>query len=254
MMVNIRSRWEIEAIRRSCKVVSDCLNMLREYIKPGVNTKMLDELANRYIISCGARPAFYGYRGFPASTCISINDELVHGIPSVSRVLCEGDCVTIDVGVEMAGYFGDGAVTYNVGEVNNNVKRLMEAGKKALFDSILEAKIGGHLYDISAKIEEVAKSFSYTVAIEYTGHGIGTNLHEQPSVPNYGKSGTGLKLRRGMVMAIEPMIISGSNKLLVADNGWTVYTADRSLCVHYEHTIALTENGTDILTKDIIFD
>jgi methionyl aminopeptidase len=254
MRINIRSRWEIEAIKRSCKVVSDCLNMLGDYIESGVNTKMLDNLANEYILKSGARPAFNGYRGYPASTCISVNNELVHGIPSSEKVLNEGDCITIDVGVEMAGYYGDGALTYAVGEVSSELRMLMEAGKRALLESINEAKIGGHLYDISAKIEEIAKSSNYSVAIEYTGHGIGTNLHEQPSVPNYGRSGTGPVLRRGMVMAIEPMIISGSNKLLVADNGWTVYTADGSLCVHYEHTIAFTENGVDILTKDIIFD
>jgi len=254
MSINIRSKWEIEAIRRSCKIVSDCLNMLREYIKPGVNTKMFDDLADEYILKSGARPAFNGYRDYPASICVSVNNELVHGIPESEKVLDEGDCITIDVGVEMAGYYGDGAATYPVGKINDGLRRLMEVGKRALLESINEAKIGCHLYDISAKIEEIAKLYNYSVAIEYTGHGIGTNLHEQPSVPNYGRRGTGPILRRGMVMAIEPMIISGSNKLLVADNNWTVYTADGSLCVHYEHTIALTENGVDILTKDIIFD
>lgn len=253
MRINIRSKWEIEAIRRSCIIVKDVLNLLYELLQPGVKTKELDSKAEEYIMRSGGKPAFKGYRGFPATICVSINNELVHGIPDSRRVINEGDLVSIDVGVEIGGYYGDAAVTYAVGEVGDNIVKLMRAGQKSLMKAIENAKVGGCLYDISASIEEIAKSEGYSVAIEYTGHGIGTALHEPPSVPNYGVRGTGPKLKKGMVLAIEPMIIDGSNNLVVANDGWTVYTEDGSMCVHYEHTVAITEEGADILTDGIIW-
>lgn len=252
--INIRGRAEIKAIQKSCICVAEVLRLLKEEIKPGVDTLTLDRLAGEYIRKKQGRPAFKGYKpsfansGFPANICVSVDNELVHGIPDRNRILEDGQIVSVDVGVEMNGFYGDAAFTYKVGEVDEEKERLMKATYEALLRSIEFATAENNLYDISNTIENVSKERGYKVVKSYTGHGIGTSLHEPPSVPNYGKRGTGPKLRKGMVMAIEPMFINGDDGLRVLDDGWTVATTNGSLCAHYELTIAVGQDKPQILT------
>lgn len=242
-----RSTAEIEKIRESGRIVADTLNMLEGHLRPGIKTIDLDALAEDFIRSRGGRPAFKGYYGFPATLCVSINNEVVHGIPG-ERELQPGDLVSVDCGVEKEGYYGDHAKTYTIGEVSSGIRKLIDVTRESLQQGIAMAKTGNHLYDIGHAVQEYAESQGFSVIRKLVGHGIGTQLHEEPQVPNYGKAGTGPVLKAGMVIAIEPMINEGDYNVYTGDDGWTVFTADGKLSAHFEHTIGITKDGPDILT------
>ena len=229
--------------------MADTLQMVGKHIEPGISTLKLDELAEQFITSRDARPAFKGYYGFPATLCISINEEVVHGIPSEERLLQEGDLVSIDCGAEKNGYYGDHAITFTVGDdVANGRMKLIDITKEALKRGIEQAVSGNHLYDIGHAVQSIAEEAGFGVVRQLVGHGIGTQLHEEPQVPNYGKAGTGPPLKSGMVFAIEPMLTEGSYDVYTGDDGWTVYTKDGKAAAHFEHTVAITDNGPEILS------
>jgi methionyl aminopeptidase len=246
-MITLRTKAEIEKIRQAGRIVAEVLQDLRRMAVPGVTTRELDRYAEAKIRSKGAVPTFKGYRGFPASICTSINDEVVHGIPS-DRKLREGDILGIDCGATLHGYVGDAAITVAVGEVPEEVRRLIAAAEEALYVAIKQARVGNRLHDVSHAVQAHAESRGYSVVRDYCGHGVGTRMHEDPQVPNFGKPGTGPKLRSGLVLAIEPMLNVGSHEVEVAEDGWTVMTADGELSAHFEHTIAVTEAGPFVLT------
>lgn len=246
-MIRLRTRAEIEKIRRSGRIVAEVLRDLRQMIVPGITTRELDRYAEAKIRSKGAYPTFKGYRGFPASICTSINEEIVHGIPS-ERKLREGDIIGIDCGATLEGYVGDAAMTVIVGDAPDRIKQLVADAEAALYRAINRAWVGNRLHDISYAVQEYAEARGYGIVREYCGHGVGTRMHEDPQVPNYGKPGTGPKLRPGLVVAIEPMLNLGTDDVVVAGDGWTVLTADRKPSAHFEHTIAVTETGPMILT------
>jgi methionyl aminopeptidase len=246
-MIIIKSSREIEQLKRSNAIVAEVFEKLKGMIHPGVTTKELDEVAEEYILLKGARPAFKGYRGFPATLCISINEEVVHGIPS-QRQLKEGDIVSLDVGVNFVGYFGDAAITLPVGEIDSEAKRLLEVTEKALSIGIEKAKIGNRLFDISFAIQRWVESHGFSVVRDFVGHGIGRDLHEEPQVPNFGAPHQGPRLEKGMVFALEPMVNEGTYEVRILSDGWTVVTADGKRSAHFEHTIAITEDGTEILS------
>ena len=245
--ITIKSSREIGLMRQSASVLARSLETLIDAIKPGMTTKECDKIAERAIRNQGATPAFKGYRGFPASLCISVNDEIVHGIPS-DRVLLDGDIVSIDLGAIVEGYYSDSALTLPVGTPGEVGQKLIDVGAEALRAGIAQALIGKKIGDISESIETVVKSYNLQVVREYVGHGIGQQLHEEPSVPNYKMPSKGPTLRPGMVLAIEPMVVAGNWKTTVMDDDWTVVTADGKLSSHFEHTVAITENGPEILT------
>jgi methionyl aminopeptidase len=246
-MIHIKTPKEIEIMRQSNRLAAQVLQKLREAIKPGVTTKELDHLAERLIKAAGAQPAFQGYRGYPASLCVSINEEVVHGIPG-HRQLKQGEIVSLDVGVFLNEYYGDAAITVPVGKVNEEVARLLEVSQQALAKGIEQAKDGNRLLDISFAIQSWAESHGFSVVRDFVGHGIGRNLHEDPQVPNFGPPHHGTRLRPGMVLAIEPMINVGTWEVKVLDDGWTVVTTDGRISAHFEHTIAITEETADILS------
>jgi methionyl aminopeptidase len=246
-MIIIKSSREIEQLKRSNAIVAEVFEKLKGMIHPGVTTKELDEVAEEYILLKGARPAFKGYRGFPATLCISINEEVVHGIPS-QRQLKEGDIVSLDVGVNFVGYFGDAAITLPVGEIDPEAKRLLEVTEKALTIGIEKAKIGNRLFDISFAIQRWVESQGFSVVRDFVGHGIGRDLHEEPQVPNFGAPHQGPRLEKGMVFALEPMVNEGTYEVRVLSDGWTVVTADGKRSAHFEHTIAITDDGAEILS------
>jgi methionyl aminopeptidase len=248
-MIVLKSRHEIELMRQAGHIVGMVLAEMRNVVRPGITTKELDTIAERIIVKAGAKPAFKGYAGFPATICASINEEIVHGIPSKRRVLKEGDIISVDVGSIYKGWYGDAAITLPVGKVSKEAERLLEVTKGSLEAAIAKAVPGNYLGDISATVQQYVESRGFSVIREYTGHGIGRELHEEPQVLNYGNPGTGVRLRPGMTMAIEPMVSAGSYKTRVLRDGWTVVTQDGSLTAHFEHTIAITDNGTEILTK-----
>ncbi len=249
MNIVYKSKAEIEKIRASSRLVAETLQRLSEAIQPGRTTIELDRLAESCVTKHGAVPAFKGYRGFPASVCVSINEEVVHGIPSPSRRLEEGDIVSLDFGVLKDGYYGDAALTVPVGDVSDEAQRLLRIARESLYNGIDQAKEGAHLGDISHAIQQHAEGAGYFVVRAFVGHGIGAHLHEAPQVPNFGPPGQGPTLRPGMVLAIEPMVNAGTHDVRTLDDKWTVVTADRSLSAHFEHTIAITNNGTEILTQ-----
>lgn len=249
MNIVYKSKAEIEKIRASSRLVAETLQRLSEAIQPGRTTIELDRLAESCVTKHGAVAAFKGYRGFPASVCVSINEEVVHGIPSPSRRLEEGDIVSLDFGVLKDGYYGDAALTVPVGEVSDEAQRLLRIARESLYNGIDQAKEGAHLGDISHAIQKHAEGAGYFVVRAFVGHGIGAHLHEAPQVPNFGPPGQGPTLRPGMVLAIEPMVNAGTHDVRTLDDKWTVVTADRSLSAHFEHTIAITNNGTEILTQ-----
>jgi len=222
--------------------------MLREYIKPGVTTAELDEIAYRFILKHGAKPSFKGYRGFPASICASVNDEIVHGIPS-ARELEQGDIISVDLGVIYKGYQGDSAFTAGVGEIGEETQSLLAATEAALYAGVEQARPGNRLGDVSAAIERAAIAYGYSVVREYVGHGIGRQMHEDPSIPNFGEPGQGPLLRSGMTLALEPMVTMGDWQTKVLGDHWTVVTRDGNLSAHFEHTVAITSNGPEILTR-----
>ncbi len=247
-MIIIKSPDEIEKIRRACVIVADALEGLRERVRPGVNTLALDEFAEKFILSCGGRPAFKGYRGYPATLCASVNDQVVHGLPSRSVVLREGDIISLDLGVTLDGYYGDAAITLPVGRVTSAAERLINTAEEALKLGIEAARPGGRLYDISSAIQGHAESRGYSVVRDFVGHGIGKSLHEDPQIPNFGEPGRGPRLKAGMVLAIEPMINEGVSGTVILDDRWTVVTADGRLSAHFEHTVAVMPDGPRILT------
>jgi len=246
-MVILKSEREIEQLKRSNVMVAEVFEKLRGMIQPGITTKELDQVAEEYILLKGARPAFKGYRGFPATLCISINDEVVHGIPGQRR-LKEGDIVSLDVGVNYLGYFGDAAITFPVGEVDPEAKRLLDVTEKALYIGIEKAKVGNRLFDISYAIQSWVESHGFSVVRDFVGHGIGRELHEEPQIPNFGMPHQGPRLGKGMVFALEPMVNEGTYEVRVLSDGWTVVTADGKRSAHFEHTIAITDNGAEILS------
>lgn len=246
-MVIIRKPDEIERIRESNLIVAEVLSSLKQEVKVGVTTKELDEYCEELVRKWGAKPAFKGYRGYPYALCTSINDEVVHGMPSHRR-LKEGDIVSLDFGVYYKGYYGDAAITVPVGEVSREAKRLIRVTEEALYRGIEEAQAGKRLGDISAAVQNHVERAGFSVVRDFVGHGIGTELHEDPQIPNFGTPGRGVMLREGMVLAIEPMVNSGTYRVKVLDDGWTVVTEDGSLSAHFEHSVAITANGPDILS------
>ena len=246
-MINIRTPQEIEIMRQNNRLVAHVLQKLREAIKPGITTKELDQLAEGAIREAGATPAFKGYRGYPASLCVSINEEVVHGIPGPRR-LQEGEIVSLDVGAYRNGYYGDAAITVPVGKVTEQAARLLEVSQQALTKGIEQATHGNRLLDISHAIQSWVESQGFSVVRDFVGHGIGRALHEDPQVPNFGPPHHGPRLRPGMILAIEPMINVGTWEVKVLEDGWTVVTADRSLSAHFEHTIAISDGEPDILS------
>ena len=254
-MVTIKSKREIELMKEACKVVALTYEKLEKEIKPGMTTFEIDQLAEKTMRSLGAVPAEKGYdsgiRGvpkFPASICISINDEVIHGIPSKNRIIKDGDVVSIDTVALKDGFNGDAARTFIVGKASKEAQRLVDVTKQAFFEGIKFAKPGYRIGDISHAIGEYVRSQGYSVVREFQGHGIGREMHEDPGIPNYGKAGRGMKIEPGMTLAIEPMVIQGKPNILELDDGWTIITEDGSLAAHYENTILITENEPEVLT------
>jgi len=243
----IYTREEISSIKKSNQIVTKVLAGLKRMITPGVQTKELDEYAEMTVKEMNAIPAFKGYRGYPASLCTSINEEIVHGIPS-SRRLREGDIISIDFGVLYEGYYGDAAVTYPVGEITPKAKKLIKAAEETFYKGMEQMKPGKRISDISSAIQSHVESQGFSVIRAFVGHGIGLSLHEEPQVPNFGLPGRGPKIKSGMVLAIEPMIAMGDWDVEILDDNWTAITRDRSLSAHYEHTVAITEKGPEILS------
>lgn len=247
-MVILKSPQEIERLRVSNQIVAEVLEDLKELIQPGVTTRDLDRYAEELTLKKGAKPAFKGYMGYPSSLCVSVNSEVVHGIPS-DRVLNEGDIVSLDFGSYYDGYYGDSAMTLPVGGISGNAKRLIKITNEALYKGIEEARTSNRLGDISAAVQEHVESAGFSVVRDFVGHGIGQKLHEEPQIPNFGVRGRGISLKAGMVFAIEPMVNEGTYQVKVLKDGWTVVTSDGKLSAHFEHTIAITEDGPDILSK-----
>ena len=246
-MISIKSDHEIELLRIAGKIVYQTHQYLKPFIKEGITTLELDKLAEDFIRSKGATPSCKGYHGFPATLCTSINDEVVHGIPS-KRKLKNGDIITLDICACYKGYHGDSAWTYVVGEVSEDVKRLMKGTHEALFAGLEQVKPGNRIGDISNAVETVAKKYHLGVVRELCGHGVGHNLHEDPDIPNYGKSGCGPLIKEGMVFAVEPMLNLGDRDVCMLDEGWTVVTYDEKPSAHFEHTVLVTKDGYEILT------
>lgn len=247
-MVYSRTENEIKMISKSCQIVADTIDMLSEFVVPGALISDLDKKAEKYITSRGARPAFKGYMGFPSTLCVSVDDEVVHGIPS-DRYLEEGQIVGIDCGAEKEGYYGDHAITFSVGNVSESRKKLMQTTKDCLMKGIAEAKPGNFVSDIGYAIQTHAEGNGYSVVRELVGHGIGSSLHEEPQIPNYGTPNQGYKLCEGMCIAIEPMINMGNKEVKTDSDGWTIRTSDGEVSAHFEHTIAITSDGPKILSK-----
>jgi methionyl aminopeptidase len=252
-MVRIKTKREIELIRESCKIVADVLKLVSAHIRPGVTTFELDRLAEDYIRSLGAVPAFKGYGHsksnlFPASLCTSIDDVVVHGIPS-NRALREGEILSVDVGVVREGYYGDGAHTFPVGEISTEKRRLLEATEKSLYKGIEQAVVGNRIHDISHAVQSYVEAKGYSVVRDLVGHGVGIELHEEPAIPNFGKPGTGIRLQEGMTLAIEPMVNAGAWQVRFGADGWTVLTQDGKPSAHFEHTVAIVDGKPEILTK-----
>lgn len=245
----LKSPDEIEAMRRSNLVVAEVLQMLKEMVRPGATTMDLERFAEEETKKRKARPAFKGYRGYPYCLCTSLNSEVVHGMPSEKKALREGDIISIDFGVQMDGFYGDAALTVPVGKVSEDAQRLVDVTAASLEEAIDKARPGGRLMDVSAAVQSCVEAQGFSVVREFVGHGIGRQLHEAPQVPNFGIPGRGVRLKAGMVLAIEPMINMGGYEVKVLDDGWTAVTADGSLSAHFEHTVAITEDGPYVLTR-----
>ena len=247
-MITLKSKQEIELIRECGKISSKLFNALCDIVKPGITTGEIDNFIGDFLQSHDAEPAFKGYRGFPANSCISIDREVVHGIPS-GRVVKEGEIVGIDIGVRKNGYISDAANTYAVGEISFEKQKLMEITEKSLYAGIEKARVGNRVHDISSVVQEIVENAGFSVVRDLTGHGVGLELHEEPEVPNFGVPNTGRRLLDGMVIAIEPMVNMGGYEVRTADNGWTIETIDGQPSAHFEHTIAIVDGTADILTK-----
>ncbi|MEQ8162076.1 MAG: type I methionyl aminopeptidase [Smithellaceae bacterium] len=247
-MVILKLPDEIERARASSQIVAEVLNKLRDRVKPGATTKELDRFAEEVARKRGAKPAFKGYRGYPYSLCTSVNEEVVHGMPS-ERILKEGDIISLDFGVFYNGFFGDAAITLPVGKITDAARKLIEVTEQSLYAGIEQAKKGNRLGDISSSVQQTVEPPGFSVVRDFVGHGIGRNLHEDPQIPNYGKKGRGIELKSGMILAIEPMVNQGSYKVKILEDGWTVVTEDGMLSAHFEHSVAITDNGPEILSK-----
>ncbi len=249
MAIELKSRDEVRIMRSAGRVVAEILARMQEVAKAGMTTLDLDRLAEEWTRKAGCKPAFKGYQGFPGTLCVSVNEEVVHGIPSSKRKLENGDIVSVDFGVILDGYYSDSATTVAVGEVGEEKRRLMEATRESLLKGIEQAREGNRIGDIGFAVQTYCESRGYGVVRDFVGHGIGRNLHEAPQIPNYGKPGGGVRLRAGMVICIEPMINLGTWEVRKLDDGWTIVTADGKPSAHYEHCIAITDKGPEILTQ-----
>lgn len=247
--IELKSPADLERMRRAGRLAAQVLEAVGRAVAPGVTTKELDRLAEKFIRDAGGVPTFLGYRGYTATLCASINEEVVHGIPNPKRVLREGDVVGIDVGATLDGFVGDTAATFAVGRITDEAQRLLQTTRESLDQGIAAARVGNRLGDVSAAIQRVAEEKGYSVVRDFVGHGIGRNMHEEPSVPNYGTAGTGLRLEAGLVIALEPMVNVGTWRVQVLKDGWTVVTEDNRLSAHFEHTVAVTDAGPEILTQ-----
>jgi len=247
-MIHVKSEKEIELLRESCKVVKDTLAFVGSKIKAGMSTKEIDELVERYIRASGAYPSCLGYGGFPASACVSVNEVVVHGIPNHETILKDGDIVSVDLCAYKNGFHGDAARTFCIGTVKPEVKKLVEVTEECFFKAVEGLKAGTPLYDIGYAVQTHAEAHGYGVIRSYTGHGIGREMHEDPSVPNFGRKGTGMRLKAGTVICVEPMISLGSYRVRVLDDDWTAVTIDSSPAAHYENTLVIREDGVEILT------
>jgi methionyl aminopeptidase len=247
-MIIIKSKNEIEALRRANRAAAESLAEVVRAVRPGIETRELDDIAREGILRRSAKPAFLGYLGYPKSLCVSLNNEVVHGIPS-GRKIQEGDLVSLDLGAVKDGFVGDLAVTVAAGEVPEQAQKLMRVTRESLYKGIEQAREGNRLYDISAAVEAHVTAAGFSVVRQFVGHGIGRDMHEEPQIPNYGKAGTGVRLRAGMTFAIEPMVNVGQWQVKVLSDGWTVVTGDGSLSAHFEHSIAVTDDGPVILSE-----
>ena len=248
-MIIIKNSEQLKLMRIAGRITAEALVVAGESIRPGITTKELDNKIKRYIEKCGATPTFLGYNGFPGSACISINDEVIHGIPSDKIIIKEGDIVKVDVGARFRGYNGDSARTFAVGKVSDAALRLISVTEQSFYEAMKVAKAGNRIGDIGHAIEDFVISNGFSIVREYTGHGVGAELHEEPSIPNYGRAGRGARLYPGMTLAIEPMVNAGTERVKVRRDGWTVVTADGKLSAHYENSIAITESDPIILTQ-----
>ena len=248
-MIFLKTGRELKIMREACRISAEALKLAGSAVEPGVTTAELDKIAEQYILSQGAVPNFKNYQGYPATACISINNEVIHGIPSKKRVLKSGDIVSIVLGAKFDGYHGDNAATFACGEISEEAKRLMDTTRESLYEGIAAAVSGGRLGDIGHAIQQYVEQRGYSVVRQFVGHGVGTQLHEAPEVPNYGTPGRGIRLMSGMTLAIEPMVNAGHYDVKVMPDGWTVLTKDGSLSAHFEHTIVITPDGPQIMTK-----
>lgn len=247
-MIVLKTSRELKLMREAGRISAKALRLVGEAVKPGVSTAYLDKLAYDYIISHGARPNFLNYGGFPATACISVNNQVIHGIPSKHTILKEGDIVSVDLGAAIDGYNGDNAATFACGKVTDEAQRLMDVTRESLYEGIKMATVGNRIGDIGSAVQQYVEARGYSVVRKFVGHGVGASLHEDPEVPNYGKPGRGVRLQRGMTLAIEPMVNAGGYDVQQLSDGWTVITADGSLSAHFEHSIAITDDGPIILT------
>ena len=247
-MVVLKTSRELSLMKEACRISAGALQTVGKAVEPGITTGELDKLAEDYIRSQGAEPNFKNYHGYPATACISINNEVIHGIPSMKRKICQGDIVSVDLGAKINGYHGDNAATFACGDVSPEAKRLMDTTQNALYEGIKAACVGSRLGDISNAIQRTVEAAGFSVVRQYVGHGIGTQLHEAPEVPNFGTAGRGIRLLPGMTLAIEPMVNAGGFDVKVLPDGWTVLTKDGSLSAHFEHTVAITPDGPKIMT------
>ena len=248
-MIVLKTGRELKVMREACRISAEALKLAGSAVEPGVTTAELDKIAEKYILSQGAKPNFKNYNGYPATACISINNEVIHGIPSKKRVIQAGDIVSIDLGACFEGYHGDNAATFACGDISDEAKRLMDTTRESLYEGIAAAVSGGRLGDIGAAVQQYVEKRGYSVVRQFVGHGIGTKLHEAPEVPNFGTQGRGIRLMPGMTLAIEPMINIGGPDVKIMPDGWTVLTKDGSLSAHFEHTIVITPEGPQIMTK-----
>ena len=248
-MIVLKTTRELTLMREACRISAGALRVAGEAVKPGVTTAEIDKIAYDYIISQGAKPSFLNYEGFPATACISINNEVIHGIPGKKRVLKEGDIVSIDLGATINGYHGDNAATFACGKISDEAQRLIDTTRESLYEGIKAAKFGNRVGDIGYAVQQYVEARGYSVVREFVGHGVGASLHEAPEVPNYGTAGRGVRLVPGMTIAIEPMINLGQPQIYVEPDGWTVKTTDGKLSAHFEHTIAITADGPVIMTE-----
>ncbi len=249
-MIVLKTNRELSLMREACRVAAGALRVAGEAVKPGVTTAEIDALAKEFILKHGATPTFLNYNGYPATACISINDEVIHGIPNNKRVIKEGDLVSIDLGATLHGYVGDNAATFAAGKISPEAKRLSDTTKESLYEGIKAAVAGGRIGDIGFAIASYCEDRGYSVVRDYTGHGVGTVMHEDPSVPNFGTPNRGVRLLPGMTIAIEPMINLGTAEVRKMPDGWTIKTRDGKLSAHFEHTIAITAEGPKILTLE----